>query len=96
MPGNGWKNNEGDKINDKMLKAAQELCYLGEMLSVGGGCMLAVITRYQCSSEVLPIATTSHQPQSSCSEQRLDVCNMREKCDAACKALGNDSGYTEP
>ena len=37
------------EINDKMLKAAPELCYQGEMLSVGGGCKLAVITRCQCS-----------------------------------------------
>ena len=57
----------------------------------------AVVTRCKCSWEVLPNATTSHQPQSAGSDRRLDVFNMREKCDTACsRDLGNDSGYTEP
>ena len=47
--------------------------------------------------KVLPTATASHQEQSAGSDRRLDVFNMREKCDAACnRDLGNDSGYTEP
>ena len=68
-----------------MLKAAPELFYLGDMFSDGGGYKLAVATRCKCSWEVLPTATASHQPQSADSDRRLDVFNMREKCDAACR-----------
>ena len=60
-----------EKINDKMLKAAQELYYLGDMLSAWGGCKLAVVTRCKCSWEVLPTTTASHQPQSAGSDRRL-------------------------
>ena len=37
------------KINDEMLKAVPELCYLWNMLSVGGGCELAVVSLCKCS-----------------------------------------------
>ena len=40
--------------------------------------------------KVLPLSTTSNQPQSASS----DVFNVHKKCDAACsRDLGNDSGY---
>ena len=81
------------KINDGMHKAVQEFCYLGDMLSAGGGCELAVITRCKCSwgkiCELLPLPINRNQ--------LVLTDNMREKCDAACsRDLGNDSGYTEP
>ena len=81
------------KINNGVHKAVQEFCYLGDMLSTGGGCKLAVVTRCKCSWGkfcqllLLPI------------NHNLLVLtnNMREKCDAACsRDLSNDSGYTEP
>ena len=37
------------KINDEMLKAVPEFCYLGDMLSAGGGCELAVVACCKCS-----------------------------------------------
>ena len=37
------------KINDEMLNAVLEFCYLGDMLSAGGCCELAVVTVSKCS-----------------------------------------------
>ena len=34
--------------------------------------------------KVLPTATASHQLQSAGSDPRLNIFNMREKCDVAC------------
>ena len=39
------------KINDEMLKAVPEFCYLGDMLSDGGGCELSVVIHCKCSWE---------------------------------------------
>ena len=38
LPIDGRTMKEEVKINDKMLKAVPEFCYLGDMLSAGGGC----------------------------------------------------------
>ena len=75
-----------------------QFCYLGDMLSAGGGCELAVITRCKCAwgkfRQLLPLLTNRHLPlltrgkvNSSCVEE----------CDAACsRDLGHEGGYTEP
>ena len=80
------------KINDGMHKAVQEFFYLGDMLSAGDGCGLAVVTRCKCSWEkfcqLLPLPINRNL--------LVLTDNMREKCDAACiRDYGNDSGYTE-
>ena len=36
-------------IGDEKLEVASEFCYLGDMLSAGGGCELASITRCKCA-----------------------------------------------
>ena len=35
-------------IGEEKLEVVPEFCYLGDMLSAGGGCELASITRYKC------------------------------------------------
>ena len=37
------------KVDDEKLEAGPEFCYLGDMLSVGGGCELAAVTRCKCA-----------------------------------------------
>ena len=79
------------KINDEMLKAVPEFCYLGDMLSAGGGCKPTVVIHCKCL-----LGKFYHlllQPAGS--DQRLDVFNMCEKC-ACNRNFGNDSGYIEP
>ena len=43
-----------------------EFCYLGDMLSAGGGCELAAITRCKCAwgkfRQLLPLLTNRHLP----------------------------------
>ena len=36
-------------IGDEKLEVVSEFCYLGDMLSAGGGCELASITRCKCA-----------------------------------------------
>ena len=36
-------------IGDEKLKVVPEFCYLGDVLSAGGGCELASITRCKCA-----------------------------------------------
>ena len=36
------------KVDDEKLKAVPEFCYLGDMISAGGGSKLAAITRCKC------------------------------------------------
>ena len=78
-----------------MFKAVPVFCYLGDMLSAGGCCEMAVFTCLQMLMlKFLPTATAFHQSQSVSSDRRIDVFNMREKCDDACSGdIG--SGYTE-
>ena len=37
------------KVDDEKLEAVPEFCYLGDMLSAGGGCELAAVTRCKCA-----------------------------------------------
>ena len=50
--------------NEKLV--VPEFCYLGDMLSAGGGCELAAITRCKCAwgkfRQLLPLLTNRHLP----------------------------------
>ena len=37
------------KVDDEKLEAVPEFCYLGDMLSAGGGCELAAVTCCKCA-----------------------------------------------
>ena len=49
------------KVDDEKLEAVPEFCYLGDMLSAGGGCELAAVTRCECAwgkfRQLLPLFT---------------------------------------
>ena len=53
------------RLETKSLKLSQ-FCYLGDMLSAGGGCELAAITRCKCAwgkfRQLLPLLTNRHLP----------------------------------
>ena len=73
------------EVGNEKHEVVPEFCYLGDILSAGGGCELAAIVcmLQMYMGQVLPIASPSHQPPSAQSDQRSGVLNMREKCDAA-------------
>ena len=54
------------KVNDEKLEAVPEFCYLGDMLSAGGGCELAAVTRCKCAwgkfRQLLPLLTNRNVP----------------------------------
>ena len=83
------------KVDDEKLEAVPEFSYLGDMLSGGGGCKMAAVTRCKCAwgkfRQLLGFSLTALAP---CG-QRPGVFNMCKECDAACsRDLGHDSGYT--
>ena len=49
------------EVDDEKLEAVPEFCYLGDMLSAGGGCMLAAVTCCKCAwgnfRQLLPLLT---------------------------------------
>ena len=100
---NAWKRPingrtmEEVKINDEILKAVLEFCYLGDMLSAGDGCELAVVPRCKCSCgkfcQLLPLTINCNLLVLTCGPMFF---NAREKCATCSRDLGNDSGYTEP
>ena len=51
-------------IGDKKLEVVPEFCYLGDVLSAGGGCKLASITRCKCAwakfRQLLPLLANRH------------------------------------
>ena len=51
-------------IGDEKLEVVPEFCYLGDMLSAGGGCELASIARCMCAwakfSQFLPLLANRH------------------------------------
>ena len=51
-------------IGDEILEVVPEFCYLGDMLSAGGGCELASITRSKCAwakfHQLLPLLANRH------------------------------------
>ena len=54
------------EVGNEKLEVVPEFCYLGDMLSAGGGCELAAITRCKCAwgkfRKLLPILTNRHLP----------------------------------
>ena len=62
----GRQSLEVDVGNEK-LEVVPEFCYLGDMLSAGGGCNH---TLQMCMGQVPAIASPSHQPPSAPSGQR--------------------------
>ena len=54
------------KVDDEKLEAVPEYCYLGDMLSAGGGCELAAVTRCKCAwgkfRQLLPLLTNRNVP----------------------------------
>ena len=49
------------EVGNEKLEVVPEFCYLGDMLSAGGGCELAAITRCKCAwgkfRQLLPLLT---------------------------------------
>ena len=63
------------EVGNKKLEVVPEFCYLGDMLSAGGGCRRWLQagcdhTLQMCMGQVPPIASPSHQPPSAPSDQR--------------------------
>ena len=54
------------KVDDEKQEAGQEFCYLGDMLSAGGGCELAAVTSCKCAwnkfCQLLPFLTNFNLP----------------------------------
>ena len=54
------------KADDEKLEAVSEFCYLGDMLSAGGGCELAAVTRCRCAwgkfRQLRPLLTNRNVP----------------------------------
>ena len=54
------------KIDDGKPEAVPEFCYLGNMISVGGDCDLATVTRCKCAwgkfRQLLPLLTNRNLP----------------------------------
>ena len=86
------------EVGNKKLEVVPEFCYLGDMLSAGGGCELAAITRCKCAwgkfRQLLPLLTNRHLPlltrgkvYSSC---------VRSVMLHAAETWGHEGGYTEP
>ena len=54
------------KVDDKKLEAVPEFCYLGDMLSAGGGCEQATVTSCKCAwgkfRQLLPLLTNRNVP----------------------------------
>ena len=54
------------EVGNEKLKVVPEFCFFGDMLSAGGGCKLAAITRCKCAwgkfRQLLPPLTNRHLP----------------------------------
>ena len=68
------------KVDDKKLEAVPEFCYVGDMLSAGGGCELAAVTRCKFAwGQVPPTAPPSHQSPSAPCDQRSGLFNLSKE-----------------
>ena len=85
-----------DQVDDEKVEAAPEFCYLGDMLSAGGGCELAAVTRCKLAwDNFQQLLSPLHQPKPATFDQRSSVFNLCEKCNAVCgRNMGYDCGYT--
>ena len=83
------------QVEDENVEAVPEFCYLGDMLSAGGGCELAAVTRCKSSWGVPTATSPPHQLQPATFDQRSSVFNLCESCNAACdRNMGYECGYT--
>ena len=59
-----WRLVKEMMIGDEKLEVVPEFCYLGDMLSAGGGCELASITSCKCAwakfHQLLPLLANRH------------------------------------
>ena len=68
--GTAWAIDEREvsevEVGNEKLEVVPEFCYLGDMLSAGGGCELAAITCCKCAwgkfRQLLPLLTNNHLP----------------------------------
>ena len=64
------------KVDYEKLEAVPEYCYLRDMLSAGGGCELAAITRCKCAlgkfRQLLPVLINLW-PEAGCIQLVLGV-----------------------
>ena len=85
------------EVGNEKLGVVQEFCYLGDMLSAGGGCELAAITRCKCAwgkfRQLLPLLTNRHLPFLTRGKV-YSSCVRSVMLHAA--DLGHEGGYTEP
>ena len=86
------------EVGNEKLESVPEFCYLGDMLSAGGGCELAAITRCKCACgkfrQLLPQFTNRQVPLLTRGKLYSIMC---EECDSTCsRDLGHEGGYTEP
>ena len=83
------------QVDDETVEAVPEFCYLGDMLSAGGSCELAAVTRCKSAWGKFRQLPPPHKPQSATFYKRWSVFNLCEKCNAACgRNMGHDCGYT--
>ena len=86
------------EVGNEKLEVVPEFCYLGDMLSAGGGCELVAITRCKCAwgkfRQLLPLLINRQVPlltrgkvYSSC---------VRSVMLHAAETWGHEGGYTEP
>ena len=50
------------EVGNEKLEVVPQFCYLGDMLSAGGGCKLAAITLQMCMGQLLPLLTNRQVP----------------------------------
>ena len=57
------------KVDDVIVEAVPESCYIGGIISAGGGCEMAVVTSCKCSWASSANCSPSNQPQSDAYDQ---------------------------
>ena len=62
-------------VEDEKVEAVPEFCYLGDMLSAGGGCELAAFTHCKSAKgkfrQQLPLHTNHNPPEVKCTQLML-------------------------
>ena len=73
------------EVGNEKLEIVPEFCYLGDMLSAGGGCELAAITRCKCAwgkfRQLLPLLTNRHAAETW--TMKVDTLNRLRRNDRA-------------
>ena len=70
------------EVGNKKLEVVPEFCYLGDMLSAGGGCELAAITHCECAwgkfRQLLPLLTNRQVPLLTRGKVRSEMLHKAE------------------